>query len=226
MRYIIVDHRIPVEAKTRLAEWGEVLSFEGSNEVYSAISSHPDIYIFQHPTGLWVAPAVFDFLKSKLQGIETLLYRGDKNPYGKFPDTTPYNVAYNSGLFIGNSKTADACIKALATDAQWIESPQSYARCNTLIINPNLILTSEITVKKALPQAFWVDPKSILLPGFNHGFIGGCAGFFQNKVLLLGSLQQHPQGEEIYQYLRAGGYSLEELYSGPLWDAGGIFVIE
>ena len=56
--YILIDHRIPKEAKIKLASYGQLIELESNEDTYNAISSHPDIFCCQTPDKLIIAPNI------------------------------------------------------------------------------------------------------------------------------------------------------------------------
>jgi hypothetical protein len=70
-----------------------------------------------------------------------------------------------------------------------------------------------------------VSAENILLPGFPHGFFGGCCGVLEDKVFINGSLDQFPEVEKVRQYLEDLGYGIVELAEGPLVDVGSILFV-
>jgi hypothetical protein len=223
---IIADKRIPKEVKEKLAPMGDLCLLRTENIVYEAISCHPDIYIFQKNNSVIIAPQTPQNVISKLIEHNINYSFGKSILENKYPHTAAYNVAYGDGLFIGNKKTVDSKILELSKDNTWIQSSQSYARCNTLILNKNAIITSEITVHKKISSSLFINPSEIKLQGFAHGFFGGCAGIIDNKLIIIGSLNYHSQKNEIEEYCKAANFEIVELYDGPLIDGGGIFFLK
>ena len=222
---IIADKRIPEKAKEKLALMGDLCLFQSSNIVYETISYHPDIFIFQKENNLIIAPQTPEYILKKLKEHNIKFDFGESDLGNKYPLTAAYNIAYGDGLFIGNKKTTDSKIIELSKDNIWIQSPQSYARCNTIILDKNYIITSEITVHKEVSESLYVDAKQVKLDGFAHGFFGGCAGVIENKLVLIGSLKYHSQKKEIEQYCNKANFEIIELYDGPLIDGGGILFL-
>ncbi len=73
-------------------------------------------------------------------------------------------------------------------------------------------------------DVLYVDSSQVLLPGFEHGFFGGCAGVYRDMVFLSGSLKYLNDGERVKNYLRKLNYQVIELYDGPLFDGGSILI--
>ncbi|OYT11399.1 MAG: hypothetical protein B6I18_04275 [Bacteroidetes bacterium 4572_112] len=223
---IIIDKKLPQQAKDKLQEYGEIYELETSGIVYEAISGHPDIFIFQHTNKLVIAPQSPLSLVIVLNKHKIKFQFGDNQLGNKYPLTTAYNVSYNNDVVIGNNKFCDPKILELTKDKTWIQSKQSYARCNTLIIDNTHIISSEKSLQKNFPEGLFINPNEIILEGFDYGFIGGCLGIYKKNIFVIGSLKHHKQGEQIRDYCNKLGYTIIELYDGELIDGGGIFFMK
>jgi len=223
---IIADKRIPEQAKERLAKMGDLCLFATENIVYDAISGHPDIFIFQKENSVILAPQTPKYVIEKFQQYRIDITFGSSHLNESHPYTTPYNIAYGDGLFIGNRKTCDETILSLSSDETWFQSPQSYARCNTIILDKLHVLTSEVTVASGAIDSLFVNPKEIKLADYPHGFFGGCVGLYKNSLYLIGSLRYHSQHTDILQYCNKLNIEIVELYDGALFDGGGVFFFE
>ncbi len=223
---IIIDKRIPEDAKKKLSEYGELFELETSDIVYEAISGHPDIFIFQHNNKLIIAPESPKLLIDKLKENNIKFQFGSKKLSNKYPATASYNVANNDNIFIGNKNNCTPEILEIAKNKTWVQSKQSYAYCNNIILGEEHIITNDNKIQSLIDSSLYINPKGIILPGFDYGFIGGCAGIIDNIVFLIGSLKHLPQGEIIKEYIKASNHEIIELYDGPLFDGGGIFFIK
>ena len=223
---IIIDKRIPEDAKNNLSNYGELFELETSNNVYDTISGHPDIFIFQHNNDLIIAPQSPQNLIDKLVEKNISFQTGINNLGIKYPETAFYNVANNADIFIGNIKSCDESIINCAIGKLWIQTKQSYSRCNNIILNSTSIITNDNKVHKQIETSLYINPEEIILTGFDYGFIGGCAGITDNKVFLIGSLKHHSQGKIITEYIKATNHEIVELYDGPLFDGGGIIFVK
>lgn len=212
-------------AMRRLEKEGELVLFKTENITYPAISAHPDIFMFQKDNILVFAPNLPDKYKEVLQKSQCLLIEGE-NPVGKiYPESSYYNASCNSNLLITNIKNTDTRILSIFSNEQIVNTPQGYSRCNTLILNENLILSSDIALCKKLTSCIYIDPKEILLEGFKHGFFGGCCGINQNKVYINGTIKHLKNSREIYNLLEKFQFEMIELSQEPLQDVGGIFFV-
>jgi len=223
---IIADHRLPEEAKSTLRKVGELLEFKTSGVVYDAISGHPDIFICQTPQKLILSP------QTPRPFVETLIKHSVKFTYGRkdtgfnHPETTHYNAVADSEYLVHNLNFTDEKILQASDNSKRIHINQGYTRCNLLDLGNNHFITSDEGIYKTLKSRFnilYVSPQGILLKNFEHGFIGGTAGVWRNKVYFAGSLKYFPEGNKVAEFLHDLNLEILELYDGPLIDGGGIF---
>ena len=197
---IIIDKKLPKEAKDKLHNYGDLYELETSNIVYDAISGHPDIFIFQNKNKLIIAPQTPISLINKLVKNNIDFEIGDEKLGIKYPLTTVYNIASFNDIFIGNNRYCDSKIIELSEDRKWVHTNQSYARCNTLILDNDSIITSDKNLENSFKNTLIIKTKDILLKGFDYGFIGGCAGIHNKNIFFTGSLSNHSQGQKIKSF--------------------------
>ena len=223
---IIIDKKLPDEVKNNLKNYGEIYELETSDIVYDAIAGHPDIFIFQNNNKLIIAPQTPLTLIDKFKEHNIDFVIGDKTLGLKYPSTTPYNIANISDLFIGNNQYCDSKILELSKGKKWVQTKQSYARCNTLVLDSESVISSDHNLENRFKNTLLINTKDIILEGFEYGFIGGCAGIYKKSVFFTGSLKAHSQGQLIRQFCEERGFSIIELSDGKLIDSGGMFFIE
>ncbi|TVQ10558.1 MAG: hypothetical protein EA361_13900 [Bacteroidetes bacterium] len=223
---ILIDEKAPREAKARLQKEGEVIEFSTSGICYEAISGHPDIFFFQHPGGLIVAP------NTPEEYIKILRERGVPFVFGeaavgqKYPQTAHYNALYTRSGILHNSTITDNLVKQ-CHDRQ-IHCRQAYVRCN-VIETGEWLITSDKGIERTLLNAslnvLYVCTQNIVLQGFKNGFLGGSCGMEQKKIYFCGSIGNLPQSDEIKSIISREGCEIIELYNGPLHDVGSILFI-
>ncbi len=223
---IFIDKKAPPEAKRNLTNFGEVVELQTHNIVYEAISGHPDIFIFQQPGECVIAPQLPDKYVAKLRERGVAFRTGIKNLSGTYPGTAAYNALYTAYGIIHNKNVGSEEI--LGAHSRFIHCNQAYARCNAIAAG-GVVFTSDKGIEQALLKleipVLYVNPESILLQGFSHGFFGGCCGIFQKYFFVCGSLQYLPGGEQVKAVLQQQGLECIELYDGPLLDTGGILFL-
>lgn len=223
---IIIDKKAPEAAKERLQEVGEVVEFSTSGICYEAISGHPDIFFFQHPGGLVVAPNTPDRYINLLRERGISFEKGDL-PVGKqYPETAHYNALYTHNGILHNIYVTDNNVKKW--HKKMIHCKQAYARCNAIEIG-NWLITSDKGIERTLlnesRKVLYVSPQNIVLQGFENGFLGGCCGMEQKKIYFCGSIGNLPQSNEIKTTISGEGWEITELFDGPLHDVGSILFL-
>ena len=224
---IVADKKAPLQALKNLEDFGKVIYFESAGVVYDAIAGHPDIFMFQHPTGLVVAPQMPTDILSLIEETGVICVRGAKELGSQYPNTAAYNALYTTFGVLHNTKISDR--QVLASHKSTIHCRQGYVRCNTIQVG-NTIITSDIGIHKILVNmgisSLFADPEGILLPGFKNGFFGGCCGILDDTLFVCGSLKFYKSGNSVLRVLEENRMNLVELYQGPLVDIGGIFFLK
>lgn len=227
---IIIDKKIPDQAKEKLASFGKLLELETEGITYDAISGHPDIFFHQAPGHLFVAPNLPDKYMQLLNDEDIPFTTGEQEVGDKYPASAAYNAVSTENLLIHNFRNTDASITRAMEDADLIHVDQGYTRCNLLAIDDQNFITSDEGIARVLGRfdknCLYIDPKEIVLEGFEHGFWGGCCGIYHNKVFVLGTLNNHPDREAIEAFISDRGHYIIELYDGPLFDGGSIIFVE
>ena len=226
---IIIDKKIPQEAKNKLREFGELLELQTSGITYEAISGHPDIFFHDTGKDLIVAPNLPHEYLSILDKKKIKYVLGEQPVGAKYPDSSAYNAVSVGNLLIHNFRNTDSVITSLQEDADLIHVDQGYTRCNILALDEAHFITSDEKIKRVLDRfdkdCLYVSPEGINLPGFRHGFFGGCCGLAGKKVFISGSLKHYHDGKKTEDYLLANGFEIIELYGGQLFDGGSILYV-
>jgi hypothetical protein len=227
---IIVDKKIPAAAKIHLQKFGKLMELETSGITYPAISGHPDIFFTQIDNQLIVAPNLPDIFKKQLQESEIDFMIGHQPVGSVYPETARYNAVVTSNYFIHHPHISDQEVKNYCGDKIHLPVKQGYTRCNLIFIHENAAITSDEGIAKKLQAAnvetLFVRPQGIQLPGFDHGFFGGCCGMWANQLFILGNLSHFSEGEKVRRFTVKHGLEIVELCDAPLFDGGGIFFAE
>lgn len=226
---IIVDQKIPFKAKEALKKHGELLELSTTDITYEAISGHPDIFFTQVKDQLIIAPNLPQNYIDILDKHQLNYVLGEEAVGEKYPVSSKYNVVCNDQYLIHNFRNTDSVITQTGEDHDLIHVDQGYTRCNLISLNKNAYLTSDKGIAKVLDRYHlsnvYVNPKSIELPGFNHGFFGGCCGVYEQKLFVLGSIDQLEEKSALRKFLEVNEIELIELYQGPLFDGGSILFL-
>ena len=228
---VIVDGRIDDEIYNNLLKLNlKVIKTMKCEEVDESISYHPDIVM--HPLNhrtLVIAPNVFDYYEEKLHGMGIKLIKGEKTLSMQYPDDIAYNVGRLSGIGIHNFKHTDEKLKYyLKKEAlDLINVNQGYTKCSLAVLDDHTAITSDYPMYRTLTdlgfKILLIQPGSILLKGQNYGFIGGTSGSLpENKFMLSGSLNFHPDKDEILKFISEMGKELILLSKKEIVDIGTI----
>ena len=201
----------------------EFVSGDGS-PVYREISTHADLYMCQ--LGLGESARIF---KGNMQKLKKY-----------YPGNIRYNAVCTGKYFIHNLKYTDAALLQAArqwqaryfpnTDFEMVHVSQGYTRCCCLPVNDDSFITADIGIAKALSargaRILLIEEGYISLPGFDYGFIGGCAGNLVKSgiptIVFHGNLADHPQYKEIAIFLKDRDVKLIHFDAHPLEDIGSI----
>ena len=224
---IIVDKRIPKPALEALRKYGDALPLETFGITYPAISGHPDIFFCKTESKLVIAPNTSNEIKEQLTNSTISFTEGKQIVGARYPHSAIYNALITDRFLVHNLNYTDQVILNLCDQLEKIDLKQAYTRCSVLALKNDRFITSDKGIEKALLkrglEVLFVNPKGILLPGFDHGFFGGACGIYEDKIFFTGSLDHFPEGEKVRQFL--SGYEIIELYNGPLFDGGSLIIL-
>jgi hypothetical protein len=226
---IIIDTRIPKEAKDTLRKTGNVFELDSQDIVYESIKGHPDIFLFQMSDLVIMAPNAPSDLKEILKKERIPFLVGKSKLSKTFPDTVFYNAVSTGNYLIHKKDYADSCILHQNAKKTFIDVSQAYTRCNLLSLPDGSFITSDKGIESSLQkngiEVHYFSSDGILLEAQEHGFIGGCMGIYKHTVYLLGHLDFYTEGKRLGELLQSKGLSIVELYRGPLIDGGSIFFL-
>jgi len=223
---VIVDKKIPGEAKEKLMAYGTLIELETEGIVSPAISGHPDIFFCKTPQMLVISPSLPDKYLQRIKEQQLQYIVGNQASSIKHPASVHYNVAVNDHYLVHRLEFTDPVILQNCHTLKKIPVKQAYTRCNLLLLKDDHYITSDRGIHKNLQRSglegIFVSPEGILLPGFPNGFIGGAMGLLNDSVFIIGSLAHFVEGKVVRKFLGDHEYSIVELYQGPLIDGGGI----
>jgi hypothetical protein len=149
----------------------------------------------------------------------------------------PYDVALNQAS-IGNHILGrkSSCAKNIIDYADlygytYHSINQGYAKCSTLVINQNAIISADsgiISFAKDIGiNTLKIENgvNEITLNGYNYGFIGGASAVYKDKVFFFGNLSLHSAANEIINFCQSNNATPISLGSEPLCDIGGAIIL-
>ena len=220
---------IPDEAQQTLLRWADYVPFSTSGITFKPLSGHIDVFAYCAQDTLVLAPNI------PQNYVDLFAQRGINYSFGTtlvgedIDSVVAYKVATNSRIAVHNFKKTDSVVANIIHDLQHIACKQSFSRCSTLLLT-DAAITSDRGIAKELQKAaidvLYVSPSEIALPGYRCGCFGGCCGVVENKVVVCGSMDFHPQGNDIRIFIDNHGFQIIELAHFPLLDVGSIFFVK
>ncbi|WMJ22822.1 hypothetical protein RBG61_12610 [Paludicola sp. MB14-C6] len=147
----------------------------------------------------------------------------------------PYDIALNAVSIgkwvISNFEYTDSNISNEIPQENKVNTKQGYAKCSTLVVNENAIITSDSNIKAVAErmgiEVLLIQPGHIRLDGYDYGFIGGC-GFKTNKntMYFTGDSKTHPDYYSIKQFLEERDITIINGTGKELIDVGSILPIK
>lgn len=172
-----------------------------------------------------------EVLKEKLKNKS--LHLCNKNVGKSYPENIILNFLYLNNKLYGKMSAIDDSLLSYCTlnNIERINVNQGYTRCSVLVINDNAVITSDISLKKAFEangvDVLLISSGSIVLDGFDYGFIGGASGCLDNNtIIFFGNIKNHPDYNSIKNFCIKYKKNMEILCEHlPLTDIGGMVKI-
>ncbi|MGM9614461.1 MAG: DUF6873 family GME fold protein [Oscillospiraceae bacterium] len=143
----------------------------------------------------------------------------------KYPQDAGLCVCRTGQYVIYNPKTVDPVVLPLLGGKR-IEVSQGYTKCSVCTVSDEAIITADRVIadkaKLAGLDVLQIEPGHIALDGFDYGFIGGAVcRLDQNTLAFTGTLESHPNGEQILRFLQKHAIQAVFLTGEPIFDIGG-----
>ncbi len=233
-RFVIIDYKADDEILNYLKNMNiEPIKSIRCADLQEPVDGHPDMVIFPVDFQTFiVAPNVYDYYKNVLESIGIKVIKGGKTLCRNYPEDIAYNVARIGRYAVHNTKHTDQVLKYYLEEAgvEFIHVNQGYSKCSTAPISETQALTSDVLIHEKLKSynidCMYIDPKVVYLKGYNHGFIGGCAGKINEKIFLsTGKIADENILYSLKQFIHTAGYIYEEASSRQIIDLGSLIPI-
>ena len=151
----------------------------------------------------------------------------------KYPENILLNFLYLNNTLYGKLSAIDENLLDYCKEnnIKTVNINQGYARCSTLVLNEKALITSDLSIEKALKkdgvEVLLISSGNIILDGYDYGFIGGASGKIdENTVVFLGNITNHPDYRRIENFCENHNTSIKIICKDmPLTDIGGIVKI-
>lgn len=203
-----------------------------SDELFSQMSCHTDCLIYVHSNNIFVDLSnyknIVNILTSEDKYNIVLL---DNRVTAPYPEDIKLNIKVFGKYVLCNSRFISENLKRYFIDIGFnlLNCNQGYAACSTLKINDCSAITDDESIYRTLISAgidcLHIRKGSILLKGYDYGFIGGASGVIDNTVYFFGDIKYHPDCNRIINFIKMHGADYINLFDGPLVDIGSFVVI-
>lgn len=186
---------------------------------------HADMQILRIKDKIFILNECVD-LKNKLSDKSLIFCK--HNVKKNYPENILLNCLFiNNKLFAKLDSTDENVLKYCKNNnIEAVNVNQGYTRCSTLAVNDKAAITSDKSIEKALKsngvEVLLISAGSIVLEGYNYGFIGGASVVIEDTVYFFGNIKAHPDFEKIKEFCLKHNSKLEILCENmPLTDIGG-----
>lgn len=235
MKVAIVDNRMSEDLVSSLSSYADkILKLPPHPLLSPPVASHPDMLLWIYGKNIVTYEDYIPLAKDSFDLLESLGYTiipHRKSPNEKYPFDVAMNCALVGNTVIGNEKHMSEEIKKTAKDngLQTLNVKQGYAKCSTVTVSDNAIITADPSIAKATRKVgidvLKIRPEHVSLDGYDTGFLGGASGSTQAEVIFCGSLDTHPDAVSIKDFCASHGKRAVSLGNAPLYDYGTVFFV-
>ncbi len=229
---LAVDERMKPDMKQELKAYGiNLAEVPQSDRLQPCVSGHPDMQLLHvHDNILISHPHLSPALREKLGQYGFSIVTGNTMLKAAYPLDIAYNIAIVGKVAFHHLQFTDntAADYLQYCSIRLIHVNQGYAKCSTLPITPESLITSDPSIARAATDigfdVLFLPPQTnIKLPGLNYGFIGGTAGFIDRNLLAFtGDPEIFNDAEAIKAFLLKYGVRWIRLGKNELYDYGGL----
>ena len=187
---------------------------------------HADMQVLPINNSIFILRECYGLSKKLIK--QNLIFT--EKPVGRsYPENIALNFLFISGKIYGKLSAMDRRLREYCeqNNIPMININQGYARCSALALNDQAVITADSSICKALKkdglEMLTISSGSIRLEGFDYGFIGGCAGLFDDKIIFFGNAEAHPDWKRIKRFCEANSVRTKIICKHmPLTDIGGV----
>ena len=214
------------EEKTNI----KTISLPPFEKLDTPVSSHADMLICVIEDNVFFYKEYYKFHQDLFREIEDKynVILVEKECDKKYPFDVGLNVLIIGKKIFCNKKYVASEIILLAEKLNYkiIDVKQGYSACSTLVINENNAITGDkgmyISLKNEGINVLLISSETIVLEGYNHGFVGGSGGIFENSAYFFGKIEAVNEYKLIHSILETEKCNLFCILDENLFDFGGI----
>ncbi len=232
----ITNHTFPYEAEKLLTAFGHrTLRLPPHPALPLPVASHPDMLLFFAPEAIFSTKSYYQIAKRELNEISEAYGSPICFIEKEYGNAYPNDVLLNAlplrkNLFCNTNAVAKELLDLGLVPCH---VKQGYAKCSALPLGDNAMITADASIATCAKEngidVLKIQAGHIALPGYDYGFIGGCASFAPrgkiNTVFFCGDASKHPDYNAIKQFCKLHGFEIISLSNIDLCDVGTIFII-
>lgn len=231
VKQVFVSQIMPEAIINELNDMGiSAIKLGKSANLISELAYHPDILVNNFRKGMWICENDAKYLPKEVD--KSIFYESETELFHLYPKDCPFNN-FRIGKLLICGMSADYLIRAYAEydECRIINVQQNYAKCCSIPVTENAIITCDYYIGRALRKnGFDVltlqDSDTIGLRGYSHGLIGGCAGKLSNDLIgFTGNLNLYEYADDVRDFCKNHKVDVISLSSEPMYDYGGILPI-
>lgn len=210
-----------------------VLRVPFCGNVIESIGFHPDIQLFVVSDEEVVihTDMPYSFVK-KLQSVFKRVIYGVKRLERDYPNDILYSGKRVGDFFFHKIDSTDPTLLKRISLAGYedIHVTQGYTGCSVLNVGGDAIITADIGIAKEADffglDVLLIGSGSVVLPGLDHGFIGGTGGWDGfDKIYFCGNIESHPDSEAIKKFINDHNMNIVNLGESDLIDYGSLIFV-
>lgn len=227
----VVSSAMPPDALATLRHIAaSVITLPPDPSLPAPVASHPDMLLFSIGDALVTHRSYYTAAQTEIDRILACsglrLVLTDCPRGAAYPLDVGLNALLCGKYLFGRTDVLAPEILTLASENGFlpVHIRQGYAGCSGLVIGDAIATADPSLTQAAAKHGIPVIPapyEEILLPGYDHGFFGGCGGVWRNMVFLCGTMtiSRYP---DFFNHPLLHGKAIYFLSAAPLFDCGGI----
>lgn len=194
--------------------------------------SHPDLHICHLEDNKILMYREDEYLSNELKECGFSVMFSQNAKCGTYPKSAALNVLILGDILLCNKKSVAPEIINFAKNKNMeiINCKQGYVRCATCVVNEKAVITSDISVYKALKEkidVLLISEGNIKLSNLDSGMIGGASFLIGKRCLAFcGDVSGHPDYILIENFLKKHQMKHICLTNEPLLDIGTAIALE
>lgn len=206
-----------------------VIPVEPNQNLPEGIASHADLQIIHLGENTVLTTSCSNNCEEMLKAIGFDVEKTSEKLDYNYPKDCLINVEIIGNNIIANPDVIDEKLIEFSEENNYniIAVNQGYAKCSVLAVCNDAVITADPGIAKILQgkdiEVLKIKEGGIYLKGYDTGFIGGCGGMVEEKILgTSGDLKSINDYENIKDFLRNRNIYAENLGGRILCDIGGI----